>query len=228
MATINEHVSAIRGLIKQYTNETKFTHDALYFHLTQAAAIVNKRKAEKYEKLSEWNTPTFCIGTEVTDKHPCECLENVGCKMIRTKHKIPRPLMSKKRDLLTVMTLDHKTIPMIKPDMVKAYQLDIIKKDELFYFMQNEYIYIVNGTPKSGVPKALLIKGYWEDISDWSGIKLCDENGNETDDVCFDMDAHEFPMDQDLTYMAYDLVLQKLNIPIQLRSDDTTNSNAER
>ena len=227
MATINEHVSAIRGLIKKYENTTHFTNEMIYFHLTQAAAIVNKQKAEKYEELSEWNTPTYCIGTESTTQHPCECLEEVGCKMIRTKYKIPKPLVSKHRTMMRVMTLDHKIIPNIKPEMADVYQLDEIKKDQLFYFIQNEYVYIVNGTPKSGKPKALLIKGYWEDISDWVGIKLCDPEGTDTDEYCFDMDAHEFPMDQDSTYRAYDYVLQKLGIALQLKSDDLNNSNPE-
>ena len=226
MATINQHVSAIRQLLKQYQKDTTFTNELLYFHLMNAAAIVNVRKAEKYYKLSDWNTPSFCIGTIVTKEHPCECI-NAGCELIRTKYKIPRPLTGKHRDLLTVSTLDNKVIPKIKPEMVDVYMTDEIKKMSLFYFMLDEYIFIVNGNVTVGSPKALLIKGFWEDISDWVGIKACDKDGKDTDKDCFIMDDFELPIDRDYVYMAWELTFQFLGIPMKIKSDDLNNLNPE-
>ena len=219
--TIAQHISAIRNLTRQFgETEVPFTDEYLY-HLFNASALrLVKQKFDKSYKTSDWNTKVFCISLEASTIHNCECLPS--CTVLKSVNAIPRPLTSRSRDLLKVHTLDHRDIAYLDASTAYIYLLDEVRANKLSYSIIDDHVVLWNADTINIVPRAILVSGYFEDISAWSGITACDTNGDTTDSVCFDIFTEDYPLDNDLVDPAYRLVLELLRIPITL-PDDRTN-----
>lgn len=220
---IAQHIAILRGLLNKYSEtETPYTDEYLYKLFTTAAARLIRQREERNHKQSDWNTPLYSIGLQADTIHGYGCLP--GCTVLRTKYKIPKPVTARHKDLLKVYTLDMHEIPYINPADNKTLQYDEVRKGKLHYSIINEYVYIWNGDAANIVPRVILVSGYFTDPSDWSNIQACDEEGNEVA-ACFDIFTTDYPLDEDLAYPAYQMVLQLLNITIQL-PDDRQNQSA--
>lgn len=214
---VAEHIAAIRGLIKGYSEtDAPYSDEYLYKLFTSAAARLIRQREEKNHKMSDWNTPLYGIKLVADVLHGSSCI--AGCQVLRTKYKIPRPVTARSKDLIKVFTGSMEELRYIFPSDFKVIQYDSIYKNKLHYTIINDYIYVFNGDPVNIVPRAIFVSGYFTDPSDWSTITACDEDGTETI-ACFDINNTEYPLDEDLAYPAYQLVLQLLNISLQLRDD---------
>ena len=221
---IAEHIAAIRGLIKGYSEtDTPYTDQFLYHLFTTAAARLIKQREEKNHKQSDWNTPLYPVALEAGVIHGLGCIK--GCSILKSKNKIPKPVTARNKDLLKVFTLGMKELHYINPSDGGVVNYDRIYKNQLHYSIVNEYLYIWNGDASNIVPRMVLVSGYFTDPSDWSNVISCDDNGVSTDTPCFNISTSDYPLDDDLAYPAYQLVLQALNITIQLR-EDRKNENA--
>jgi len=215
---IAEHIAAIRGLIKGYSEtDTPYSDEFLYHLFTSAAARLIRQREEKNHNLSDWNTPLYAIKLEVDTIHGYGCLP--GCNVLRTKYKIPKPVTARSKDLLKVFTLGMEEIRYINPSDNKAIQYDEIYKNKLHYSIINEYVYIWNGDTVNITPRAVLISGYFTDPSAWSDVTTCTTTGEETNEPCFDINTTEYPLDDDLAYVAYQLTLDLLRITLQIPDD---------
>lgn len=216
--TIGQHIAALRGLIKQHKEtETPFTDEWLYSLFNSAALRLVRQKYDRNFKVSEWNTKLFCIALEASTIHNCDCLPS--CTVLKSKYPIPRPVTSRSRDLMQVHTLDHRDIAHTTPSTAYTAQYDEVRKNKLSYSIIDDYIVLWNADTTNVVPKAILVSGYFEDISDWTGIEACDENGNGTGSACYDIFTEDYPLDNDLVDPAYRLVLELLNIPLTIPDD---------
>jgi hypothetical protein len=222
---IADHIAILRGLIKQHSEvETPYTDQYLYKIFTTAAARLIRQREERNHKQSDWNTPLYSIALVADSIHGYGCLP--GCTILRTTYKIPKPVTARHKDLLKVYTLDMQEIPYINPADNKTLQYDEIRRGKLHYSIVNDYVYIWNGDPTNIVPRVILVNGYFTDPSDWANITACDAEGNETT-TCFDIFTSDYPLDEDLAYPAYQLVLELLKIPLQL-PDDRQNQQASQ
>jgi len=212
--TVGEHIATIRGIIRKYEDDSHFTNSFIYSLLNSAAATVNKRKADKGHKLSDWNVAYFTIGMEEGSTIGDDCLSE-QCLKWKTKFKIPRPLMTRDRHLIDVRLIDGTKLDRVSMD-TELWELSPVLSKRTGYYIENEYIVLVGCRPR---PKAIKVGGVWEDITDWSEIKLCDSSGNELGTTCYNIQDDEFPVDADYQMMMYDLVLQKLGMPLQSQED---------
>ena len=57
-------------------------------------------------------------------------------------------------------------------------------------------------------------------------ISFCDEEGNETQ--CYNLNTTDFPIKGSLDIPMYQICMDLLKIPLQLKSDDTNNANPEQ
>lgn len=205
--TIREHISTIRFIINKYEDDTNYTDPQLYSLLIGAAAIMNKRKDAAKNKLSDWRFTYYQIGMQSGSPYGEDC-KGVNCKKWITKYKIPTPLTGRNKDLIDVRTLDGRPINRVSLNDASNC-LDPILNQAFTYQIINQYI----STNKK--LKAILVGGIWEDITDWSGIQLCDSEGNNTGDICFSIDNDEFPVDSDHHFMMYDEVLRQIGIRLR-------------
>lgn len=224
--TIGQHISAIRNLIKQYSKDSSYEDEFLYVLLNNANATFLKRKLDSYNKVSDWNWLSYCVELEAGLAHDCSCVP-VGCKVLKTKYKIPKPLVFKNRQLLKVFSLDGREMLFTSEEMLKASRFDEIKSNQLMYSIYNQKIVIWNGNPELLIPRAILVKTISVDPTEWSTVEMCNENGNPAGNVCFDMDTSEYPMDEEYAVLVYETVLKQLGFSLQLKEDRTNNANPE-
>lgn len=210
--TIGEHISAIRLRIQRYDDDSNYKDPAIYHLLKTSAAIINKQKEQQRNKLSDWNVNYYMIGMHKDSPYESDCIGDFCDKWI-TKFKIPRPLMGRNKALIDIRTLDGRSITRVGKDY-SIDTLDPVKKDSILYDIINGYIVLYNSKPK-----AILIGGLWEDITDWEDIKLCDESGKVTNKKCFDITKDEFQVDTDRVNMMYDMVIQQLVPGVNITED---------
>lgn len=209
------HISDIRNLIKQVQDDSHFTDRFLFSLLSKAKAYLMRQKLLKYNALSEFNYLTFCIQLEEAKAHDCDCVA-YGCTVLKSKFEIPKPIRARARDLIRVETLGGKLIPQKTEEQLKYEKYDDVKGGKIAWSLRSQHIIIWNDLNL----KAVQVSGLWEDVSEWADIHLCyDDDGNPAD--CYDIYESEFGLDEDLSMAAYQMVLNALNVPLQLRSDMT-------
>lgn len=217
--TIEKHIAALRALISKHEeDESPYSDEALYHLFTVAAATLMRRKYDKYKAYNDFNMRYFCVGMEKAMVHECNCV-SVGCNVMRSKNTIPTPIMGRDKPYLRIMTLDHQDIPHVHASAANALNLDRMREGKLHYSIVNGKVVLWNSRPSRGIPAAILVAGFFEDPSEWSGIQLCDSDGNDTGEVCFDIYSDSYPVDQDLVDAAYSMVLDKLRIPLSKGED---------
>lgn len=225
--TIASHIAILRALIKQYSDDSSYEDEFLYRLLNNANAAWLKKKLENNEKISDWNWLTYCIELEAGLSHDCDCIP-VGCKVLKSVYKIPKPLMAKNRLMIKVTTLDGRDIPYTTPEAVKASKYDEVRRKQLAFSIVNGKIVIWNGNPELLVPRAIMVKTLSVDPSEWATVNACDPiTGNATDADCFNIYTSEYPMDEDYGSLAYDTVIKQLGFSIQIPENRTNNANPD-
>ena len=206
--TIREHISTIRFIINKYDDDTKYSDPQIYSLLISAGAIMNQRKDAQKKKLSDWRFNYYKMGMEKGSPYGEDCI-GIGCEEWISKFKIPTPLTGRNKDLIDIRTLDGRPINKVSLND-SANELDPVLNNSITYKIVNQYVVLNKKI------KAILIGGIWEDVTDWTGIQLCDDDGNVTDKVCFSLDNDEFPVDADYHFMMYDEVLRQLGLRLRI------------
>lgn len=225
MATIAEHVGALRGLVAQHTDDSKYTDQLIYHYFNIAANRLQIEKALSWQWISTWNRRRHCLELEIVKSHNCDCVP-VGCDVLRTVYNVPRPLVSRNRDLIKVFDLQNREIFRVTEQEQISNQFDPVKKNKITYSLIDQKIVlwnaIINGRPKY---KAIEVEMIAEDETQWANITYCDKDGNDTGESCFDIDANDYSLDGELVHPAYQLALQMLGINAPL--DNTNDANQD-
>jgi len=213
--TIGKHIAAIRLRLRAYGDDSIFTDQAIYQFLQQAAATLNSQKDRRKNKISDWNFDYYLIGMHKASPYADDCIGDACLKWI-SKFKIPRPLVGRNRELIDIRFLDNREIPRGGLDN-SIEQLDPTRTNLTNYKIINDYL-VVEGSK----PKAVLVGMVPLDVTEWADIKLCDENGNITNQDCFSINDDDFPIDGDYINMAHSMVVQEmlpdLNMPNSINS----------
>lgn len=200
---IGKHIAAIRLRLRAYGDDSIFTDQAIYQFLQQAAATLNSQKDRRKNKISDWNLNYYPVGLHKASPYADDCIGDACLKWI-SKYKIPRPLVGRNREILSIRFLDGREITKGELDN-SIQQLDPIRANLTNYQIINNYL-VIEGSK----PKAVLVGMIPLDITEWSDKKLCDENGNLTDQDCFSINNDDFPIDGDYINMAHSMVVQEL------------------
>ncbi len=103
---------------------------------------VLKQEREKKKLKEKFLKQSLCMELIEVDKHECECVVVNGCKVLRTKKKVPKLI---KESLDQVLTIDGSLefSPTSFNDYKKYARL---KTSNPKYYIMNEYVY-VSGKP---------------------------------------------------------------------------------
>lgn len=224
MSTIAQHVGVIRTLIKEHSDDSLYSDQFLFELFKNGAKKLQYQKLRRWDHLSEWNRSRYCIKLEKAKSHNCECVA-VGCDVLKSVHKIPKPLTNRDRDMIKVFDLNGNRIDQVTTQEQIDNMSDPsgIKQKRTSFEIVNQRVVIYNNLEL----KAVEVEEIAEDETQWAGIKLCDSEGNETNQDCFNIQTSDYPLDSELVEPTYRLVLELLHIPLQLTSDQTTDANPE-
>ena len=223
MAAIPEHIYKLRTFIKQHSDDSIYSDEFLYSLLKDARVTLLERENKKFTKDSEFHKQMICMPLVIDTYHDCDCLPfEVKCKILKSKFPLPKVLTGRNKELIRVLTVDgYNQIPFIQSTDLKNLKYSRTKGKGNKYGIVNNYLTIFNNLQI----KLVLIEGIFEDPLELQKITYCDEEGNETQ--CYDLNETDFPIKGSLNFPMYQICLDILKIPLQLKSDDTNNANSE-
>lgn len=224
MTTINQYISDMRQIIKRVgRSDDVYTDSFLYSLLNGARNILFEQQSNNLDLLSEWDWQQFPLKLVKDKSHLVGCV-NVGCDIMRSEYKVPRPLASNAKNLIDVTTFDYATIQLDTEQTYSNNKYDDIKSKQPMASIINNYLVVWN-RPQL---KYVMVNGIWENILDWSTIPQCDNNGNYTLSTCFDALNSEFKISEKLKIAVYQLVLDKLlGRTLNITKDMTNDTNAD-
>lgn len=225
MASIAQHIGTIRGLIKEHSDDSKYSDQFLYEIFKAVSRDLQTAQLLKHWNTSIWNSKRFCLKLEKGLSHDCDCVK-VGCEVFKTTEKVPRVIKHRNRDLLKVFALDGTEYDYINPTDQKTALLDDVMSNRINWSLINQKIVLWN-TPPNFRHKAILVEGFWYDETDWAYIKYCDTNGNQTDKPCYDITEDDYSLDADLIFPTYAKVLELLGVTLNYGGDQTNDANNE-
>ena len=210
-----ELLSTIRVTIKEITDDSKYTDSYLWSLVVQARATVLGNNIKGKSFISSWSSHRFCIELELVKAEDCSCVPDNSCKVLRSKYKIPRPLIGRYRDAMQVKLMDGRLLGMIEQYQLKSDSLDPIKGEALRYSIINQYLYLW----RSKTLKCIYVDGIWENILDWQDIQSQKE--------CNDIYDIESGIGQSEVTGIMQIMATLLQLPLSRKDDDSDDRNSE-
>lgn len=224
MPTILDHVSNLRGLIKQYSrNQEEFTNQFLFNILSGARADVLKARLDRYNKVADENYLTLCIQLEQTKPHTCDCVPlGLECLVLRTKFKIPPVLSGRNTSKIRISTISGKQISiMTEPEWRLVVDRPVVNREYTATYI-NGYYYFWN------LPlnlKVIQISGIFSNPLDLLDIPNCSNTTGVVVGTCFSLETTDFPLQEEFKHLVYRKCFELLQIPLQTPQDQTNDSN---
>lgn len=226
MSTIGQHISNIRGLIKEYGRTTEsYTDQFLYELLKGARSKVIEKVSKSFNHVSEWNWNTYVIQVQKATPAELECVPSYlldeDCHVLKSVCKIPRALKGRNKSLFNASTISGLPIEIYNEQEWDIYKRDKIKSKLLSASIINGHLYIWNNSKL----KFVKVHGVFEDPTEWADCPMCNPSNNTiSTDSCFNIKTDEFSLDEDYKIDAYKIVLELLQIPLSLPQDESNDS----
>ena len=168
----------------------------IYSKLISLRSKYISQQAKKKQKINQWNFQTLsCVELIKTDIHNCPCIPPIGCKVLRTKYPLPKPLTDLNRHLIqSVTSLDGTIIfSEIQWDEVKYKASSKYTATKPDFFIRNGYLYLIGLTQRMRHLNIITITGLWEDpLVSYNFIGKCEEDCTDCEDCtsALDKDFH--------------------------------------
>ena len=215
LRTIDSHVSFLRKMIKQFSDDTSYDDEFLYKIFIDSRNTILGRKFEEGKYNNPFNLQKLYVPLDLVEYE--ECLpDGTICKVRRSRYKIPTYFSSKFGDSFKVMTFGGKNIS--SGNLQDSYNLQFTRtrQEDALYEITNGYLTIFNNNHL----KSVLIIGPAEDPLEFAEFPRCNPDGTETDQTCFDPHSQVIPLDAKLNDAVYELCLKKLGFSLQAREDE--------
>jgi len=203
------------------SDDSRLTNRHIYNKLLTVRSRLISQEAKKKQKISQWNYQVLpCVELELVPPHDCPCVPPLGCKILRTKYKLPEPLTGLNGSLIqTVSTMDRGIkIDEVTLNAVNAQKGNKYTSKKMNYFLHNGYLYVTSTQNL----KAISIVALFEDpieASQFKGLCDCEDCNN-----CIDYLEQDFPIDNDLIDAMIELTINELVILFSQSQEDQTNN----
>jgi len=224
---VEEIIQRVQALYSKgvASDDSRLSSRLIYNKLLTTRARLISQEAKKKQRISQWNYQTIsCIELIKVPAHDCPCLPPVGCEILRSKFKLPKPLSGLSGNLIqSVTTIDReKKINEINLNAAKSLSGNKYAKSTLSFFIEEGYLYVLSPTNKL---QFIRLIGLFEDP-----IEVKQFENYCTDCIeckeCIDYESEEFPIDNDMVDPMIELSIQELVILFgQSQQDLTNNSN---
>lgn len=224
--TVKEIIQRVLNLYSKGTpsDDSRLTDRHVYNKLITVRSRLITQDLNRRRKVSNWNYQILpCVELISVPKHDCPCLPEVGCKILRTKYKLPKPLVNHSHHIISnVSSVDgsitYSETTFENKKYSSGYKYGKAKQD---YYIRNGYLYI---TYRQG-PKIISITGLFEDPAEVESFpSYCSESSVEESD-CHSVLDTEFPIEADMIDTLIELSIQELvEIFSQMPEDRSNNS----
>lgn len=226
---IGELVQRIQSLYSRGvdSDDTRLMSRHIYNKLLTVRSRLISQEAKKKQRISQWNYQVLsCVELIKVPAHECPCIPPVGCEILRSKHKLPRPLTGLSGSLIqSVTTIDRsKKINEISLNAVNSQKGNKYASKAISYFIENGYLYI--STPKTNL-SVVRVVGLFEDPVEVNNFRsYCNEDCKDCLS-CTDYQEEEFPIDNDLIDAMIELSINELVILFDQSSQDSKNNSSD-
>ena len=209
------------------SDDVRLTKRHIYNKLLTTRALLLSREVNKKRKLSAWNYSTLpCVEiVEITSNEECPCIPDVGCSVYRSKHKLPKPIVSLSSYMIKgVYSTDAQRS--IKFTEVSVNQSKYTKGGKYSsnnnkYMLHNGYIYIISKVAPIAVSIDLLV----EDIMEaYNFINYCNNNTVDCADKILEK---EFPIDGYLLEPLIQITIDELISGFSKSLQDSLNNSQD-
>lgn len=215
--TTEQLIQRIRSLTseKYHIGDHIYSRRHIYNKLITARARLIYQEANKKKDISQWNYQTLpCVELILVPGHQCPCLPPIGCEILRSRYKLPKPITSLFGTLISsVQTVDRSVkLNEVTINAVNYLRGNKYSKNILAYFIQDNYLYVVSNTSL----RVVSITGLFEDPLEATNFpNMCDEDCVDCKD-CIDFRTEIFPIDNNLIDALIELTIQELILKRQI------------
>lgn len=208
------------------SDDVRLTKRHIYNKLLTTRALLLSREVNKKRKLSAWNYSTLpCVEIiEITSNEECPCIPDVGCSVYRSKHKLPKPIVSLSSYMIKgVYSTDAQRS--IKFTEVSVNQSKYTKGGKYSsnnnkYMLHNGYIYIISKVAPIAVSIDLLV----EDIMEaYNFVNYCNNSVDCADKIL----EKEFPIDGYLLEPLIQITIDELISGFSKSLQDSLNNSQD-
>lgn len=220
---INEVVQRVQSLYSKgvASDDSRLSSRHIYNKLLTVRARLISQEAKKKQKVSQWNYQVIsCIELIKVPAHECPCLPPIGCEILRSKFKLPKPLSGLSGSLIqSVTTIDReKKLNEISINAAKSLSGNKYAKSSLSFFIEEGYLYVSTPTKI----QFIRIVGLFEDPIEVKQFENFCEDCKECKE-CVDYELEEFPINNDMIDPLVEIAVQELVILFGQGAQDLTN-----
>ena len=222
---VKEFIQRVQSLYSKgvQSDDTRLSSRHIYHIGKTLRTKLFRQQINAKQKVSQWNYQSLnCIKMVEVQEAQCPCVKPVGCKIYRSKYKIPSLITSKNKHAIQSLTsiensLEFNETTLLAKKYSKGRKYTSSKPE---FFIDEDYIYLT--TKKA--PKIVSLIALFEDpIEAQDFIQLCE--GENPD--CRSYLDYDFPISgQDLDVLVQ-LTFKELNIFLQIK-EDTKNDSQDR
>lgn len=222
---IGEIIQRVQSLYSKgvESDDSRLMNRHIYNKLLTVRARLISQEAKKKQRISQWNYQIIpCIELINVPEHECPCVPQVGCEILRSKYKLPKPLSGLSGTLIqSVTSIDRsKKINEISINAISSQKGNKYSSKTTNYFIENGYLYI--STPKSTIGVVRIV-GLFEDPIEVKKYKSYCEECEECQN-CVDYQEEEFPIDNDLVDSMVELSINELVLLFGQSNQDIRNN----
>lgn len=218
LKTVGAHIADLRITLRQTSDDSHYSDEYFYKLMCDTRALLIDREIKQFRKISEWNFQTFCVNLEPDTYHDCACIDDIGCKVMKSTIKIPKPLLSRFKNYFKVYNITQDTeIYKSTPMQLKRDKYSNTRSGAKGYDIVNEYLVLFNSLGTSN----LLIRGVFEDPALVSMSSVC-----TSDTTCTTILDAEFPLDQKFSSIMKELILKQFMTSVRMPEDKSNNADS--
>lgn len=221
---VKELIQRVQSLYSKgvQSDDSRLTPRHIYNKLLTVRTKLISQKVKKKQKISQWNYTTLeCVELIKAQAYECPCLPPVGCQILRTKEKLPKPLIDLSKHLIQSVTSVDGSITYSETSFkTKKYQKGrkyTSKKPD--YYIHNDYLFI---THSSG-PKVVTIVGLFENPMEAEKYPSLCKDCKDCEDCSSPLDK-EFKIDSDLVDTLIEMTFNELIVLFNQNREDLTNN----
>lgn len=211
------------------TDDSRLNNRHIYNKLVSVRSRLITQEANKRKKISKWNYKVLpCVELIEVPPHECDCLPYKGCKVLRSKYKIPKPLTTYTKHYLSKVSSIDGTIEYYEkePHLLKYVKGSKYGKDRSYYYIRNEYLYTTN----INGPQVLMIEGIFEDpveVEKFIGMCGPTGGGKSPESACKSILDTEFEIEADMVDAMIEMSVNELVAQFASMPEDKDNNSAD-
>lgn len=222
---LRELIQRIQSLYSKgvHSDDSRLTSRHIYNKLLTTRSRLISQVAQKKQKVSQWNYQTLpCVELIKVPAHQCPCIPPIGCDILRSKYKLPKPLSGLSGSLIQNVTSIDRSLKIneVSINALNSQKGNKYTPAKISYFIQEGYLYI--STP-SKIEVVSVIALFEDPIEVKQFKNLCDTDTPP----CVNYLEEDFPIDNDLIDALIELSVQELLQVFSQGTEDRRNDSGD-